>query len=234
MRTQVARTRLADEVYVQLREAILQGELPAGTRLRVQALAEEFDVSRSPVREAVQRLVRVGLVEEQPHRGAVVASILPGGLVALYQVREVLEGLAARLAAHRADDDTFAALRQALDDHEDALDDGSPHAHMDADLRFHRLTREAAANPELSAQMERLQGMVRMAMLRTSLSEGGGQALEDHRLILDAMLARDPDEAERLARAHVARLTRALEHRAYTDVPEPQEVETDPARTGMQ
>lgn len=211
MRADLTSTRLADEVHLRLREAIVSGELTADARLSVPALAEEFNVSRSPVREAIQQLVREGLAVEQVHRGAVVAHIELADLVRLYEVREVLEGLAARLAAERMTPYMLAQLQDAVAEHEAAVGGGDPLGHMDADARFHRLTHQAAANPELSAQMARLQAMVRMAMHTTSITAGQDLALREHQELLAALTAGDPDECERVARAHVARLRRALQ-----------------------
>lgn len=211
MRADLASTRLADEVHLRVREAIVSGELSAGTKLSVPALAEDFNVSRSPVREAIQQLVREGLAVEQVHRGAVVAEITLSHLVELYEIREVLEGLAARLAAERMTPAVLQQLEEAVAAHEAAVRDGSPHGHMDADARFHRLTHEAANNPELLAQMRRLQAMVRMAMHTTSVTAGQEIALKEHQELLRALTAGDPEESERVARSHVARLRAALQ-----------------------
>lgn len=202
--------RLTDEVHLRLRDAILDGELPPGTRLGVAGLAAEFAVSRSPVREAVQALVAEGLAEEEPHRGAVVAEVTLADLVAMYEVREVLEGLAARLAATRADENVLARLQAAVNDHSNHVDDSDPGSHMEADARFHRITHEASGNVLLIEQMAQVQAMVRLAMLTTSVTAGKDVALKEHETLLDAIQRGDADDAERLARGHVARLREAL------------------------
>jgi DNA-binding GntR family transcriptional regulator len=94
--------RIADTVDEKLCNAIFARTLQPGTRLSVPALAAELGVSRSPVREAVLRLTQERLAREEPRRGAVVAHIGPRELTALYEVREVLEGLAARLAVENS------------------------------------------------------------------------------------------------------------------------------------
>ena len=205
------RQRVSDEVHGVLRQGILTGELEPGTRLSVPTLAARFGLSRSPVRDAVLRLVREGLAEEVPYRGAIVRRLRPEEIIPLYEVREVLEGLAARLAAERATEDVVRDLRAAVSEHAAALAAGDLAEHFDADMRFHRLIREATGNAELVAALSPVQDRIRLAMLTTtSLTAGPARALEDHERILEAIEAGDPRRAEALARAHIARLRRQL------------------------
>ena len=90
-------TLLADQVYAALHEAIMSGELPAGSRLRIRDLAEQVGTSVMPVREAIRRLEEAGLAEREPHKGAVVKGLTLEELVHVYGVRRLLEGEAARL-----------------------------------------------------------------------------------------------------------------------------------------
>jgi DNA-binding GntR family transcriptional regulator len=99
-------TLLTDQVYAILHQAIISGELPAGSRLRVRDVAEQVGTSVMPVREAIRRLEEAGLAEREPHKGAVVKGLTLEELVHVYDVRRLLEGEAARLGAERitADD----------------------------------------------------------------------------------------------------------------------------------
>jgi DNA-binding GntR family transcriptional regulator len=97
----VTPTLLTDQVYAALHEAIMSGELPAGSRLRVRDLAEQVGTSVMPVREAIRRLEEAGLAEREPHKGAVVKALTLAELVHVYDVRRLLEGEAARLGAER-------------------------------------------------------------------------------------------------------------------------------------
>ena len=108
---------LADRAYRQLSRAILRNQLVAGTPLSVPELARRLNISRSPVREAVQRLIYDGLAANVPHRGAIVSEIKPDDFRGLLEVRQVLEGLAARLATERATDDDLRSLNDVLEDH---------------------------------------------------------------------------------------------------------------------
>ena len=108
---------LADRAYRQLSRAILRNQLVAGTPLSVPELARRLNISRSPVREAVQRLIYDGLAANVPHRGAIVSEIKPDDFRGLLEVRQALEGLAARLATERATDDDLRSLHDVLEDH---------------------------------------------------------------------------------------------------------------------
>jgi DNA-binding GntR family transcriptional regulator len=205
-----ARHRVADSVHELIAAAVLRGELPPGSRLSVPVLAARLGVSRTPVREAIQRLVSDGLAVEQPHRGAVIASFERHEIVEIYETREVLEGLAARLAAGRAEPPAIAELRAALAEHRAAVSRGDGAAHVELDLRFHRLVAGAARNAHLAQMLGLLQSKVRLAMLTTSVTAGPAQALADHETILAAIERGDEAAAEAAARAHIARLAAAL------------------------
>ena len=202
--------RIADSVYAALLDAIFTGRIRPGTKLSVPALASALGVSRSPVREAVQRLIAERLAREEPRRGAVVASVSTAELARLYEVREVLEGLAARLAVENQGRRLVNELRAVLAAHEQAVDSAALDAHTEADLRFHSLIRTASANPELISMLDAIQTRVRLAMVTTTVTAGPRRALRDHQAILAAISAGDPDLAERSAREHIARLRQSL------------------------
>lgn len=202
--------RIADAIYERIREEIFTGALPPGARLSVPALAERLEVSRSPVREAVLRLVQDRLADEEPRRGAVVAQIGARELAAIYDVREVLEGLAARLAVENSGRRLVTALHDVLADHERAVRDTDVAAVTDADMRFHSLVRHAADNPEVVRLLDGVQTQVRLAMRTTRVTAGPRQAIDDHRAILTAIESGDPSAAEYAARAHIYRLRSAL------------------------
>lgn len=203
---------LADQAYAVIRDAILSHQLPPGTRLSVPDLARRLGISRSPAREAITRIAHEGLATVEPHRGAVVADIRSEDLVEIYALREVLEGLACRLAATQLDDEDVAELRQLLDEHEQAVAAGDTERHYDLDQQFHAAIRDLAGNSRLIESLDRLQGQIRVAMYTTRRSPGGmPQALAEHRVILDALSTRDPARAETAARQHIARLLHELE-----------------------
>lgn len=205
------RVRITDWAYELLREGIVSGELAPGAHLSVPALARELGVSRSPVREAVQRLIRDGLAVERTHQGATVSVLERADLVEAYRVREVLEGLVARQAAERVDDALRDDLGAILARHAERIAAGDLAGHIVEDMAFHRRLRLATGNQLLAASLENLQARIRLAMHTTSVTAGPGKALGEHRKIAAAVGAGDADAAEARARAHVARLRRNLE-----------------------
>ncbi|RJL35419.1 GntR family transcriptional regulator [Bailinhaonella thermotolerans] len=219
---------LADRAYAELRASILENRLKPGTPLSVPALAEQLNVSRSPVREAVQRLIHDGLATHVPHRGAEVSRVDVADLRHLYLVREELEGLAARLATERLDVSDLAELDAVLAEHEEvATAGGGEGAHVRQDMRFHRLIRRLSGNPHLIAILDQIEGKAHLAL--HSLwrhPHAPALAVEEHRRIYDAMAAGDPAEAERAARAHVARLRVRLSQAAELQAAE----DTGPVR----
>lgn len=202
--------RVADKVYESLQQAILTGVVAPGARLSVPALAQQLGVSRSPVREAVQRLIQDQLAREQPQGGAIVASIGRSDLADLYEVREVLEGRAAALAARRRPPGAMGELEQVLGEHEAAVVAADLDGHVRLDMQFHALIREAAGNRHIERVLGEIQMLIRLAMLTTTLTAGPARAVRDHRRILDAVRAGHPEQAERAAREHIARLRESL------------------------
>ena len=108
-------TLLTDQVYAALHEAIMSGELPAGSRLRIRDLAEQVGTSVMPVREAIRRLEEAGLAEREPHKGAVVKALTLEELVHVYDVRRLLEGEAARLGTERITADDCERMQAEYD-----------------------------------------------------------------------------------------------------------------------
>lgn len=204
--------RLADEIYGRLRDDILDGKFPPGYRLAVPSLAEHLKVSRSPVREAVQRLASDRLAWEKPGRGAIVAQIGLSELVALYEVREVLEGLVARLAVERSGQQFVRSLGRVLNRHRVAVGNNDLPGHFEADAEFHATIRRASKNADAVRMLDQIQAQVRLAMRTTATSAGPEHALADHVSIFEAIRRGDAEGAELLARRHVARLRAVLEH----------------------
>ncbi len=117
-------TLLADQVYATLHEAIVNGELVAGTQLKVRDVAAQVGTSIMPVREAIRRLEEAGLAQRQPHKGAVVSGLSLEELVEVYDVRQVLEQVAARSGALAATPQTCAQMSTELDLLRKALSEG--------------------------------------------------------------------------------------------------------------
>ncbi len=214
---------LGDAVYNRIRDAIISGELEPGTPLRVPAIAQELGVSRSPVREAIIRLTGERLAHSEPRLGAVVTEIKRQDLVCLYEIREVLEGLAARLAATSKESVPIEYLEDLLHKDDNAVTHGNIDEHIELDLSFHRLVRRIAGNAELTRLLDQIESQVRIAMLTVTVTSGPHLAVDEHKLIYKAIQSRDPDGAEKCMRAHISRLHETLLHQipraSQVDVP---------------
>lgn len=205
---------LADRAYRQLSRAILRNQLAAGTPLSVPELARRLNISRSPVREAVQRLIYDGLAAYVPHRGAIVSEIKPDDFRDLLEVRQVLEGLAARLATVRATDGDLGSLHDVLDDHE-RVHEGDEPANVELDTRFHTIIRDVAGNKELSTILGRIQGRAHLSRFTLWRAKRNTRdALAEHRAIFLAMAARDAEGAELAARQHISNLIARVDEAA--------------------
>ncbi|MER7166047.1 GntR family transcriptional regulator [Micromonospora sp. NPDC000207] len=202
--------RAGETIYQAVRDRIISGELRPGARLSIPALAEEFSVSRSPVRDAVIRLVQEGLASENMNRGAVVARISGAELVSLYEAREALEWAAARLAAQRYTPALRRTLLGLLTAHRAAAEAGDLAQHLELDAAFHREIRLAAQSPVLAQMLDGVQGRVRLAMRSTSVQGGMLLAVDEHQAIFEAICAGDPDAAAEAALAHIRRLKEKL------------------------
>lgn len=205
---------LADRAYHALSRAILCGGLPPGTRLSVPELARRLDVSRSPVREAVQRLVYDGLARNIAKRGAIVALISQADFLALLEIREFLEGLAARRATPNATPAGLDHLHSLVDDHESLVASGEddPLAHVEHDLKFHAWIRAVAANADLTMALERMQARAHLSYSTLWVQRPNpADAVAEHRAIALAIASGDADAADEVARTHIRRLKARVE-----------------------
>ena len=207
---------LTESVHRRIREEVLSGALPPGAPLSVPALAARLGVSRSPVRESVQQLIHEGLAVATPRSGARVAVIDDTTMRSLLEVREVLDGLAARQAVLRCTDADIAVLVEMLAEQEDALSD-PPDGRRDAelDLAFHTAIRRLSGNAPLVDTLHRLHVQGHLYRSATwGAEEDRRFAVREHRRIVDAVQAGDAMGAEGAARAHVAAVSVRLMRRA--------------------
>lgn len=147
---------LADQVFEAIREQIMNGAMPAGSRLRVRDLAAQVGTSVMPVREAIGRLEEAGLAERSPHRGAVVRALTLRELRDVYAVRTVLEVEATRLAVGRLTEGGLGEMEAARDALVRAVDRADPVAAIDGDERLLRALYGFADNPVLLETVEGL------------------------------------------------------------------------------
>lgn len=190
------------DAYAMILEAIDGGVYRPGSRLVESELADRFGVSRTPIREALQRLETQSLLTRDG-RSLIVASLDHAQMAELYAVRQELEGLAARLAAQHAATEEIAVLYDMVE--QDRALVGDPETLARANRRFHHQIHLASHNRYLVQQLDLVYRSMAL-MARTSLAaEGrGAVALEEHAAIVDAISARDGDRAANALKAHLS------------------------------
>jgi DNA-binding GntR family transcriptional regulator len=192
---------LADGVYAALRQDILHGVLRPNEALVEADVAERLHVSRTPVRESMQRLATEGMIVSRRRRWYVYEHSREE-IQQIYEARAALEGYAARLAAERAPDELLVRVRTAH-----AVENGYPptgRAQVDANDRFHDMVIEASGNPRIKAMIEGNRQYYFNFRIAESYTPAEIAAWHgEHQLIVDAICARDGDSAERASRAHV-------------------------------
>ncbi len=195
----------SDKTFFQLREDIVEGKILAGAKLSETELSTKYAVSRAIIREAINRLESSHLVERKANVGARVVSLTKEGLVELYQVRESLEGMAARLAAKNMTDDEVQDLNKLLSSHFDEVKDGQSYYQEEGDVDFHyRIVLGSKNNHLIAMLMNGIYHLVRM--YRVQLGMAGPRvttAFDEHRHIVQAISNRDEELAEMLMRRHI-------------------------------
>lgn len=195
-------TSRGEEVYRRLKQAIVDGDLAPGSRLVEATLANNLSVSRTPVREALQRLASDGLVGQDGSRGLIVARTSLENVRHAYVLRETLEGLAARLAAQHQRPDLLRVLADSLRQMEHGLDD--PGEFDRNHSLFHDTIAEMTENPFLIQALAGLVGFrTRMVSLDWVTKKRVRMSVPEHRRIFEAIEMRDQEAAETHARAHV-------------------------------
>lgn len=188
--------------YLQLLEEIRSGRLAPGARLRETELAARLGTSRTPVREAIRLLEADGLVVHVPRLGASVRRLDHAEVTELYEMRTVLEGTAARLAARAASDVELAELASLHGEMAAAVGDSALSARLNRD--FHATLLGAARNRYLARAMDGLQRNL-MILGPSTLAEPErlAEAIAEHARVLAALTARDGPAAEAAMRAHI-------------------------------
>ena len=208
----------AEHAYQMLFQAITQGSLKPGGRILEAELASRFGISRTPVREALRRLESEGLVCTAPRRGMIVAQLDLQAIVELYQMREVLEGTAARLAAEQCSDAEVYNLCELLDQERSEQHDPSEQASKNR--TFHNAIYLAAHNRYLLKSLNSLRDAMALLGPTTYMLHGRPPiALSEHAAIVQAIENRDGAAAEEAAREHI-RAAQKARIRLNNEVPD--------------
>ena len=212
------RTNLSEDAYTFVKDLLLSGErYRPGEKISVEELSRQLGVSRTPVWGAINHLEAEGVVEIVPRQGVYLIDFDPAKALDIYVAREALEGMAARLAADRGSDRQFGALKAALEKQRACLEDGDAECYAAAAMAFHERIVVAAANKPLArllgsvyAQIQAMRAHSRSKDFPTRMPP----SVETHERILDAIVARDPERAEREARTHIQSLGDEIKNRA--------------------
>ena len=206
---------LADRAYQVLRERIIGGVYQPGQKLNLAQLARDLQVSNTPVREAMARLERVGLVETVPYCGVKVKRLSPAQVADLFDVRIALEELAVRLVAQSQAPDALHGMAEALAAHERVCREGDPEGTIEADRAFHDALVQASGNSVLIEMLPTLSDRTRLlielnAPRQAAMDqEAALRGLQGHQRILESLQERNQEAAALALRRE---LTNGKEH----------------------
>jgi DNA-binding GntR family transcriptional regulator len=206
---------LVEQVVNAIVSEIVDGELPANSRLIQDELARAYGVSRQPVQQALLLLRDRGMVREAPGRGLIVSPLDVDFVRNLYELRTMLDGLAARLAAQRGVERARLEGPGYLDAGRAAVESGSLHEQIEADMRFHAFINELSGNSLIGETTAPHWSYLRRVMAEVLRDDAQmpQTILQEHVAILDAIIAGDGARAETLSRDHISRAAKIFVQR---------------------
>ncbi len=198
---------LREIVYEELKRQIMIGEIPPGTRMMEVELADDMGVSRTPIREAIRKLEKEGLVSIEPRRGAYASEVSIKDMVDVLEVREFLEGMAAGLASKRITEEETEAIKHAVEAYREAVESGATEEIIEEDEIFHKLIVDCSGNKTLIQMINQVQELaLRFRYIYYEDFSRYQNMPDEHQEILDAVLSGDPEVARKAADEHVLRL----------------------------
>ncbi len=207
----------ADKVFEQIQQAIVEGDIAAGSKISEPELAKRYQISRSTLREALNRLEKCHLVERKANVGSRVVDCTIEGLLELYITREALEGMACRQAALNMSDDEIKQMQQMLSEHasKEQLKSGVAYYQEEGDLDFHYKVILGSHNQQLiNLICGQLYHLVRMYRCQFGMhSPRASRAFTEHSNIIQAISDRDGELAELLMRRHIAASRKNIEQK---------------------
>ena len=194
-----------------LRQAIRDGILPPGERLMETPLAEELGVSRTPIREAIRILEQEGLIVMIPRRGTYVADMSLKDVTEVFELRSILEELAAELAAERITNEEIEALEQHLVEIGNYMNENNLDKVVQADILFHEILYKASRNDRLVEMINNLREQT-LRFRTLSMSQTGrlAKTWDEHRQLVEAISDRDVERARQIARIHMEESEKTL------------------------
>lgn len=213
--TQISVDELGAKAYHRVRSMILAGQLPTGKKIVQDRLAEQLGISRTPLRSALQRLEAESLVQSIPRRGMIVREFSPHQVIEFYDCRRAIEGTAIHLFTQRASAKQINVLANYFAPF--AEDTGEEKAYRKADSAFHNYISEHCGNEMLRRLF--VSGHLLICIDLIGLVRPPAETLREHLAIIDAVRARDADEAERLMKSHLEKSQQLI--RQKLDAPAP-------------
>lgn len=196
-------TTLSERIVRHIADDIISGNRPPGSHLNEQAIADQFNVSRTPVREAIHQLIAVELVEMLPRRGAFVARIPVKRLIQMFEFISELEGICARLAARRMTAPEKQELKKLHNSYQKLVTASDPVEYFDATLDFHKRIYAGAKNEPLEAVTSQLYDRLTPYRRRQLMLSGRTEkSFNEHDAVLQAILDGDGETAEKMMRQH--------------------------------
>jgi len=206
-----------DKVFYSMLHAIVDGKIAAGSKISEPELSKKYEISRSTLREALNRLEKCHLIERKANVGSRVVDCTIEGLLEIYVVREALEGMACREAAINMSDDEIAEMQAMLAQHANsqALKDGISYYQEEGDLDFHYKVILGSHNQQLiNILCGQLYHLVRMYRIQFGMhSPRATRAFNEHSHIIQAICDRDGELAEILMRRHIAASRKNIENK---------------------
>lgn len=202
---------LREIVFESIREAILDGRLKPGERVMEVQLAEKLGVSRTPVREAIRKLELEGLLVMEPRKGAYVADVSLKDVMDVFEVRASLEGLAASLAAIRANEEEIELLKQKVNDFKECIEKNDVQGMINKDTEFHEAILDAAKNKKLTSIIEGLREQVQRFRVTYFTEYNMTTYLaEEHQNVFSAIESREPEKASKYVQKHIKNIERYI------------------------
>jgi len=202
----------AEKVYKILRKNIIERKLLPGQKLVERELIEKLGVSKTPVREALTKLKKDGLVEGNLRQSASVIRVSRKDVVEIYNLREVLEALAAKCAAEKITPEKAEELRSNIQLSEEYVKENNLKEYTRLDLKFHNLVEIISENKRLYEMAQYLRYQVKVLMTTSITLPGRGVkvSLSEHKKIVEAIINQNPNLAERMAKKHVRKTRKAV------------------------
>lgn len=203
---------LDDKIYERLKTMITEGDLEPGRRILQEELTREMGVSRTPLVNALKRLAQEGLLEWLPRRGIYVKRFTIREVAQIFEVREALEPMAARIATERIDPAEVEELDEMFKEFNENPTPAAIRRYLQCDRHFHWRLVELAGNPFLAAAMESVNMMI--SAYQVGIPRSLAESLPEHRAIIEALRNKDPEASEQAMRVHIRRSKEKLKRDA--------------------